>query len=101
MIEVSEEVKKEIESIVSYKSKFYIENIKIATNGRGLSFLKVKALGKRKLKERFVFPADLSKFVEYHQRRVRRLNQQSKIAQERRERTQDQEMETEEQKESK
>ena len=46
IIEVAEEAKKEIESIVSYKSMFYIKNIKIAANRRGLSFLKIKSLGK-------------------------------------------------------
>ena len=46
MMEVTEEAKKEIESIISYKSMFYIKNIKIKASGRRLSFLKVKSLGK-------------------------------------------------------
>ena len=46
IIEVTEEAIKEIESIDSYKSMLYIKNIKIAASGRGLSFLKIKAIGK-------------------------------------------------------
>ena len=37
---------------------FYIKNIKITANGRGLSFLKVKALRKKYLKEKLVFSED-------------------------------------------
>ena len=73
MIEVTEEFKKEIMSTFRYKRMFYIKNIKIDKNRKGLSFLKVKSL-KKYLKEKFVFSEDLNNLVEYHQWRVKRLN---------------------------
>ena len=46
MIEVIEDVKKEIESIVSYNCMLYIKIINIAAKGREQYFFKAKALGK-------------------------------------------------------
>ena len=55
--------KKKIESIVWFKSMFYVKNIKIAANERGLSFIKVNAHGKWKLKCRILFNADLASML--------------------------------------
>ena len=54
IIEVSEEAKKKIESIVSYKSMFYIKNIKIAISVRGLFFSKLKLLENKIEREIFI-----------------------------------------------
>ena len=45
----------------------------LVTPGSGLSLLKSKTLGKRKLKPAIRFPVDLQKFVNNSMRSVRRL----------------------------
>ena len=68
----------------------------VATSGRALPLLKVKALGKRKLKDRMVFPTDLAAFADPPRRRMRRLIPPSDHPHSRRERPRDQIMQDEE-----
>ena len=79
MIELTPEIKKLIESTVTYKSKYFHSHRLLATAGRVLWMLKKKSPGIRKLKERIAFPANLARFVENPNLKVRRLSGQSNL----------------------
>ena len=64
MVELTQEVKKAIDSILSYKSKQVCLILFVATSVKALSLLKVKVSGKRKMNERFIFPDDLREFAD-------------------------------------
>ena len=73
MVELTPEVKKAIDSILSYKSKQVCLILFVATSGKALSLLKVKVSGKRKMNERFKFPVNLREFADPPRRIFRRI----------------------------
>ena len=74
LVELTNEIKEAIKSTITYKSKHFMLVKLIAINGRMLWKLKSGAVGKRQMKERIKFPADLSKFANQPSLRARRLN---------------------------
>ena len=73
MVELTPEVKKAIDSILSYKSKQNCLILFVAISVKALSLLKVKVSGKRKMNEKFIFLVDLREFANPPRRIFRRI----------------------------
>jgi len=73
-IELTQEMYDMIQDVIVCKSILIYPKTNLATSGRGIDMMKIKAKGKKELKPRLTFPASLEAFRNPPRRKVHRFS---------------------------